>query len=161
MANNTDKSVNLTSDVYGINSYVENVKKKFTPDVGEETLVLGTFGYLGQMFSDIIQNTIVMASEFSNESIPTKAKFEKNIIAHALGLGIDSILATPAQFNVLLTFVEDDIEAWAKANPEASNYKNGGWDFTFDRNIPIYIGDFEFHTDYDILIRKTEVKVSG
>lgn len=161
MANNTDKSVNLTSDVYGINSYVENIKKKFTPEVSEETLVLGTFGYLGEMFSNIIQNTIVMASEFSNESIPTKAKFEKNIIAHALGLGIEDILAVPAQFNVLLTFVEDDIEAWAKANPEASNYKNGGWDFTFDRDIPIYIGDYEFHTDYDILIRKTEVKVSG
>ena len=161
MANNTDKSVNLTSDIYGINSYVENVKKKFTPDVSEDTLVLGIFGYTGQIFSDIIQNTIVMASEFSNESIPTKAKFEKNVIAHALGLGIESILATPAQFDVLLTFVEDDIEAWAKANPSISNYKNGGWDFTFDRDIPIFIGDFEFHTDYDILIRKTEVKVSG
>lgn len=161
MANNTDKSVNLTSDIYGINSYVENVKKKFTPDVSEDTLVLGIFGYTGQIFSDIIQNTIVMASEFSNESIPTKAKFEKNVIAHALGLGIDSILAIPAQFDVLLTFVEDDIEAWAKANPSISNYKNGGWDFTFDRDIPIFIGDFEFHTDYDILIRKTEVKVSG
>ena len=161
MANNTDKSVNLTSDVYGINSYVENVKKKFTPDVNEDTLVLGIFGYTGQMFSDIIQNTIVMASEFSNESIPTKAKFEKNVIAHALGLGIDSILATPAQFDVLLTFVEDDIETWAKANPKQSNYKNGGWDFIFDRDIPIHIGDYEFHTDYDILIRKTEVKVSG
>ena len=49
--------------------------------------MLGIFGYTGQIFSDMIQNTIVMASEFSNESIPTKAKFEKNIIAHALGLG--------------------------------------------------------------------------
>ena len=95
MAQSIDKSTNLTSDVYGINSYVNEIKKYFTPTANEETLMLGIFGYAGQMFSDLMQNSIVMASEFSNESIATKAKFEKNVIAHARGLGITGIDAVP------------------------------------------------------------------
>lgn len=153
MTTNADKSTTLTSDVYGINNYVNEIKKRFTPDVDEDTLLLGIFGYTGQMFSDLLQNSIVMASEFSNESIPTKAKFEKNIIAHALGLGITDINAVPSQFDVLLTFIEDDITEL-----------NGGadtWTFVFDRNTEIYIGDFCFHTDYDIEFKKIKLNNAG
>ena len=158
MAQNIDKSTNLTSDIYGINSYVNRIKKEFTPDVNEDTLVLGIFGYTGQVFSDLIQNTIVMASEFSTESIPTKAKFEKNIIAHALGLGLTDINAIPAQFDVFLSFVEGDIIKWALGE---GNDPNKGWEFRFDKDTPIYIGDFEFHVDYDILIKKVKLENSA
>ena len=154
-----DKSTDLTADVYGINSYVNRIKQQFTPDVNEDTLLLGIFGYFGQMFSDTIQNTIVMASEFSNESIPTKAKFEKNIIAHALGLGISDINATPAQLDVLLTFIEDDIIKWANAKDADGNDKP--WEFIFDKDTPIYIGDYCFHVDYDIRIRKVKLENLG
>lgn len=153
MAIDVDKSTTLTSDIYGINNYVNEIKKRFTPDVDEDTLLLGIFGYTGQMFSDLLQNSIVMASEFSNESIPTKAKFEKNIIAHALGLGITDINAIPSQFDVLLTLVEDDITEL-----------NGGadtWKFVFDRNTEIYIGDFCFHVDYDIEFKKIKLSNTG
>lgn len=147
-----DSSKNLSSDVYGINKYVNEIKKRFTPEVTEDTLMLGIFGYTGQIFSDMLQNTIVMASEFSNESIPTRAKFEKNIIAHALGLGITDINAIPAQFDVLLTFIEDDIISWGAE-------ENGEYTFIFDKDTPIYIGDYCFHTDYDIRIKK--IKLDG
>lgn len=160
MALNIDTSTNLTPDVYGINAYVNEIKKQFTPDVSEDTLMLGIFGYSGQMFSDLLQNSIVMASEFSNESIPTRAKFEKNIIAHALGLGITDIDAVPAQFDVLLTFVEDDISSWYNSRKSKSNI-DGSWTFIFDRNTPIYIGDFCFHVDYDIEIKKIKLQNSG
>lgn len=153
-----DKSTDLTSDVYGINSYVNRLKKEFTSDVNEDTLMLGIFGYMGQVFSDMLQNTVVMASEFSNESIPTKAKFEKNIISHALGLGITDINAIPASFDVLLTFIEDDINKWALSKQTNGNTELV-WEFIFDKDTPIYIGDLEFHTDYDISIKK--LKVSG
>ena len=135
MDSKIDKSTNLTPDVYGINSYVNEIKRKYTPEVDEDTLMLGIFGYTGQIFSDMLQNTIVMASEFSNESIPTKAKFEKNIIAHALGLGIEDINAEPAQFDVFLTFSEDDIIAWAGA--KAANGNDLPWEFIFDKDTPI------------------------
>lgn len=159
MALNIDKGANLTSDVYGINKYVNEIKKKFTPGVHEDTLMLGIFGYTGQIFSDMLQNTVVMASEFSNESIPTKAKFEKNIIAHALGLGIEDINAVPAQLDVLLTFVEDDIINWAGA--KNANGDELPWEFIFDKDTKIYIGDYCFHTDYDIVIRKVKLENSG
>lgn len=159
MDSKIDKSTNLTPDVYGINSYVNEIKRKYTPEVDEDTLMLGIFGYTGQIFSDMLQNTIVMASEFSNESIPTKAKFEKNIIAHALGLGIEDINAEPAQFDVFLTFSEDDIIAWAGAKD--ANGNDLPWEFIFDKDTPIYIGDFCFHVDYDILIRKIRLENTG
>lgn len=159
---NIDKSTNLTSDVYGLNAYVNEIKKRFTPEVKEDTLMLGIFGYTGQVFSDLLQNTVVMASEFSNESIPTKAKFEKNIIAHALGLGITDINAVPAQLDVLLTFVEDDIINWLGARDADGN--DLPWDgdgFIFDSDTPIHIGDFTFYADYDIQIKKIKINNEG
>ena len=159
MALNIDKKTDLTSDIYGINAYVNEIKKKFTPEVNEDTLMLGIFGYTGQIFSDMLQNTVVMASEFSNESIATRAKFEKNIIAHALGLGFSNINATPAQFDVLLTFIEDDIIEWAHKGK--SDKENLPWEFIFDKDTPIYIGDYCYHTDYDIQIRKVLLENAG
>lgn len=159
MSSTIDTSTNLTADVYGINDYVNEIRKKFTPEVADDTLMLGIFGYTGQIFSDLYQNTIVMASEFSKESIPTEAKFEKNIIAHALGVGITDINATPAQMDVLLTFVEDDIIEWAKAKD--GNGNDLPWEFIFDKDTPIYIGNYCFHVDYDIQIRKILLKHSG
>ena len=150
---------NLSPDIYGINDYVNNVKKEFITEVNEDTLMLGTFGYFGQISSDMLQNSIIMASEFSNESIATKAKFEKNIISHALGLGITDINAIPAQMEVFLMFVEDDIINWAKAR--TADGEELPWTFTFDKNNKIYFGDYEFHTDFDIVIKKVEVTTQG
>lgn len=151
---------NLSPDIYGVNEYVNNIKKEFITGLNEDTLMLGIFGYTGQIFSDLLQNSIIMASEFSNESIATKAKFEKNIIAHALGLGITDINAVPAQMSVLLTFVEDDI---INNRPEAqsANGEELSWSFTFDKDNKIYFGDYEFHTDYDIVIKKVSVTTQG
>ena len=145
----------LSSDIYGTNDYVNAIKKEFMPDIPEDTLMLGIFGYMGQIFSDMIQNSIVMASELSNESIPTKAKFEKNIIAHALNLGINNINAVPAQMDVLLTFIENDISNYYNGKNLSNN--DGSWEFIFDKDTPIYIGDHCFHVDYDIEIRKIKV----
>lgn len=158
MAKNINKNLELTSDIYGINSYVNNIKKRFTPGVNEDTLLLGIFGYTGQVLSDMIQNSIIMASEFANESIPTKAKFERNVIAHAMSYGLKDINATPAQFDVILTFVEDDIISWykSKTQNEGSSF-DGSWTFTFDREIPMMVENYEFHSDYDITIKKIKI----
>ena len=150
---------NLSPDIYGVNEYVNNIKKEFITGVNEDTLMLGIFGYFGQISSDLLQNSIVMASEFSNESIATKAKFEKNIIAHALGLGITDINAVPAQMEVLLTFIEDDIINWA--NAKTADGTELPWTFVFDKDNKIYFGEYEFHPDYDIVIKKVEVTTQG
>ena len=56
---NIDKTTDLTADVYGVNAYVNEIKKRYNPEINEDTLVLGIYGYLGQVFSDLIQNDIV------------------------------------------------------------------------------------------------------
>lgn len=139
----------LSPDIYDIADYVNGVKQEFTPDVDEDTLMLGIFGYFGSLMSDMFQNDIIMAAEFANESIPTRAKFDKNVIAHALGLNITSLNATPAKMEVLLTFIEDEI---------INAIGGGSGEFTFDCDNKIYFGDLEFHTDYDIIIKRIKLK---
>lgn len=138
----------LTTDIYDIADYVNKVKKEFTPEVDEDTLMLGIFGYFGSLMSDMFQNDIIMAAEFANESIATRAKFDKNVIAHALGLNFTSINAEPAQMEVLLTFFEDEI---IKA------IGGGSGEFIFDRDSKIYFDTLEFHTDYDIIIKRIQL----
>ena len=130
------------SNIYDLNAYIESVKKKHIQE-DDLTLSMGIFGYLSDVFSTTLQNNIIMASEFGNEAIPTRAKFEKNIIAHALGLGIKNINARPAYMDIVFTISEDVLLA---------NMRNDV--FTFDREVAINIGGFEFHTEYDILIRR-------
>lgn len=92
MSNNSSVNKNgLSTDLYDVSNYVNEIKKEFTPEVDEDTLMLGTFGYFGSLMASNLQNSIVMAGEFANESIPTRAKFEKNIIAHALSLGVEEL----------------------------------------------------------------------
>lgn len=151
----------LSSDIYGIHDYINELKQGYVAEANEDTLMLGIFGYFGEVMANTMQNTIVMASEFSNESIATKAKFEKNIIAHALGLGVSDINAVPAQMEVLLCFLEDDIINWA--NAKTANGDELPWTFIFDKNNKIYFGDkdYEFHPDYNIVIKKVEVTTQG
>ena len=144
--NNNDKK--LTTDLYEIADYVGEIQTENMDGVSQDTLMLGIFGYMREVFTQTIQNTIIMASEFANEGIATKAKFEKNIIAHALGLGITSINAVPAQMEVYLTFVEDEI---------INAIGGGSGDFIFDRDNQIFFNDLEFHPDYDIIIRRVKL----
>ena len=135
----------LTPDIYDISTYVNTVKQEYTPDVDEDTLMLGIFGYFGSLMSDMFQNDIIMAAEFANESIATRAKFEKNVIAHALALNITTLNASPAKMDVLLTFIEDEI---------INAIGGGSGEFKLDCDNVIYFGNLEFHPDYDIIIRR-------
>ena len=146
--NNNENTAKLTPDLYDITEYVGEIQQANTESVSEETLMLGIFGYQREVFSQAIQNSIIMASEFANEGIATKAKFEKNIIAHALSLGITNINAVPAKMDVYLTFIEDEI---------ITAIGGGSGDFVFDCDNKIYFEDLEFHTDYDIIIRRVKL----
>lgn len=144
----TDNSKALSADIFEISDFVHALKKDYV-NIPDETLYLGIFGYLSEGFSSLFQNSIVMAAEYSNESIPAKAKFEKNIIANALGLGITEINAKPATMEVMILFKKEDIE---------KNLHNDT--FVLSREYPIYIGDFEFHLDYDVVLRRNSLATS-
>ena len=138
---NTNPS-KLNASVYDLNNYVENIKSRHIPE-DDLTLSMGIYGYLGDINSNMLQNVITMAAEYSNEAIPIKAKFEKNIISHALALGIDKITAVPATLSTMIIFNEEEL---------LLNMVNNV--FTLDRESKIMIGDYEFHPEYDIKITR-------
>ena len=138
----------LSEDIYKINEFVDSIKQKYV-DISEDTLALGLFGYMGTVFSNLIENTTIMASEYSNEAIPTKAKFERNVIAHALALGINKIWAEPATISVLLCIQEQ-----ALINNMVDNK------FVLDKEYIFYVGEdqsYPYTIDYDIIIRRDKL----
>ena len=140
----------LNSDIYDITRFVDDIKKRNIDGIEDkETLMVGMYGYLGYQFSSLLQNAIVTASELSNEAIPTRAKFDRNVITHALSLGVDKVAATPANMKVLLMFPEKALKA---------NMIDG--EFTFTANTPLNFDEFEFHTDYDITIKYNDLSDS-
>ena len=140
----TTSSKILNSDIYDITKFVDDIKKKNIDgiDSSKETLLIGMYGYMGYQFASLLQNAIVTASELSNEAIPTRAKFDRNVITHALSLGVKKVAATAANMKVLLMFPEKALRA---------NMADGK-KFIFHKETPINFDEFEFHTDYDIEI---------
>ncbi len=98
----------LNSDIYDLTEFVDDIKKININGVGsdKETLLVGMYGYLGYEFTSLLQNAIVVSSELANEAIPTRAKFDRNVITHALSLGVKKVAATAATMKVLLMFPE-------------------------------------------------------
>lgn len=142
----------LSTDIYRIAEYVDSIKQRYI-DVPEDTLALGMFGYLSAIFSNLIENTATQASEYANEAVPIKAKFEKNVIAHALSFGINEIFATPAEADVIMFFPEDVIIA--NMNRFGSNNK-----FVIDKEMVFSLGDdksFPYHLDHDIVLRRDKL----
>lgn len=137
----------ITPDIYGITDHINDLKKDYF-SANEESLMVGTLGYIGSILASQWENQIVMASQYSNEAISTKAKFKRNIIAHALSFDAISITATPACMDVQVVLLENEVE-------RNLNEKN---QFIIDSTQPIYIEDFEFHFDYDIILTKTKIK---
>lgn len=138
----------VSTDIYRISEFIDNIKAKYV-DIPEDTLILGIYGYLSSVLSNLMENTTIMASEYSNEAIPTKAKYERNIIAHALALGINNINATPAQIDMLIGLPEEALIA---------NMTND--EFTLDKEYIYQIGEREqypFILDYDIIIRRNRL----
>ena len=62
----------LNTDIYKVSEFIDKLKAKYI-DIPEDTLVLGVYGYLSSIFGNLLENTAITASEYSNEAIPTKA----------------------------------------------------------------------------------------
>ena len=150
MANNTTSSTtqkevewSVTNDIYSIVDAVDNLKKRFVEDENETTLALGIFGFLGDTEAKKIQTNVIIAGELGNEMFPQRAKLDKNIITHAMNCNVEHINAVPASITVNLMIKEEDLDNLMQNN-----------EFILDRYCPIYIEDYEFHLDYDVLIKR-------
>lgn len=133
----------ISSDIYDINRYVNNIMRKHV-DIDDETHYAGLFGYLNEVHSLLLQNQIIASAELANEAIPIMAKYDKSVITHAASLGVNNINATPSLFNVIIMLSEEQI---------VENMHDGT--FIHDTSVPIYVGDYEFHTPYDIIITQS------
>ena len=137
----------LDTDIYNAARLVGKLKQKYI-DINEDTLFLGIYGYLQSIFQNLVQNTATVAADYANEAIPTKAKFEKNVIAHALALGLKNIYAKPAELDIVLAFSEENI---------INNLDNNN-SIILDKDIVFNLGNdavYPYILDYDIILKRT------
>ena len=145
--NNTSSEWNISTDIYNIREMVDEIKAKYVEDEDETTLALGIFGFLGDTEAKKIQTATIMAGELGNEMFPTRAKLDKNILAHAIYCNIGQINAIPSEMTIRIGIKETDLDKYMTDNT-----------FTFDKNCAIYIGESEFHLDYDIILKRREAR---
>lgn len=153
MANTDALTHMLSSDVYSIADAVNNLKAQYV-DEDEQTLAMGIFGYIGSMETAKIQTAITMASELSNEVFPNRAKYDRNIITHAMLYDIVDIDAIPATLPAVIYIRKSDIELYSVNDK-----------FIIDKNCSIFIDDpddpsadsYEFHLFYDVILSKVTI----
>lgn len=146
MASNTQTTDwNISTDIYDIVGTLNNIKKRYVDDEDETTLALGIFGYITDTEAKKIQTSTIMTGELGNEMFATRAKLTKNVLAHAIFSNIEDINAVPSRMLINIGIKLDDFEANAINNR-----------FVFDSECPIFIGDYEFHFDYDIILVRSK-----
>ena len=144
-SNNTDQSSEwaISTDIYSIVDQLNKLKARYVDDVNETTLSLGIFGFIGDTEAKKIQTSVIMAGELGNEMFPTRAKLNKNILAHAIYCNIEGINAVPATLTVNIGVKESDLDTYMQNDQ-----------FVFQASNSIFIRDKEFHLDYDIHLRR-------
>lgn len=146
--NSKESEWSINSDIYDIVDSIKGVQKRYIEDEDETTLSLGVFGFVADTEAKKIQTATIIAGQLGNEMFPTRASLTKNVIAHATYNGIEDINAVPANITVTICIKIDDID----------KYIDNDNCFYLDCNNPIFIGDYEFHLDYDVKIKKIKIK---
>lgn len=147
---NTDNQNILSTDIYDISNFLDQIRKDNITNISDTSAMVGIFGYMNEMFSQTLQNSLVVISENTNETIPTRAKFTKNIINHAMNLGITDICAKPAVMTMMIYMPISYIES----NFTEINKTTGKAKFILSKDCPIKVGTHEFHLDYDIIFTR-------
>lgn len=155
----TDTNSNkvLSTDIYEISDFIDQIRSNNITDLDETASMVGIFGYMNEIFGQTLQNTLIEVSESSNETIPTKAKFSKNVIAHALNYGITKIMSQPATMTLMIYMPISYIET----NFVELDSSTGTAKFIFDKNVPIFVDEYEFHLDYDIIFKRVKSAKDG
>jgi len=148
---NTNSETLISTDIFEIAEFYDYIRANHIPDLDETSSMVGIFGYMNEMFSQSLQNTLIAISETTNETIPTRAKFTKNVITHALNYGITDINAKPAVMTIMmylpLTYFEANVTTDNTDDRERKIFR-------LSKNVPIFVDKFEFHLDYDIIITR-------
>lgn len=146
-AKSTVSEWNISTDIYDIVNSLDNLKARYINDEDETTLALGIFGYITDTEAKKIQTSTIMAGELGNEMFPTRAKLTKNVLAHAIYCNITDINAVPAHMMLNIGIKIEDLDTYMINNR-----------FIFDASSPIFIEQYEFHFDYDIILVRSKSK---
>lgn len=136
-------ATNFDPSIYNIHQTVNDIAKMYVPNESEDTLALGLFGYIGDIASLQIQNDIILNSELGNELWPSRAKYEKNVIAHSIIQNITDINAKPAIIQAYIGIEEEKLDKLFINDV-----------FTIDKEYIFRIGKFDFHLEYDLLLQR-------
>lgn len=154
---NTSKTI-LSSDIYDVSTFLDQIRADTIPDLDDTASVIGIFGYMNEMFSQSLQNTLIVTAETSNEAIPTRAKFTRNVINHAMNLNITDIYAKPASMTMMfylpIEYLKNNLSEIKEGEVGAKRT------FILDRMCPVFVGNFEFHFDYDIIFTQIRIPTS-
>ena len=143
MSDNEENIVN--TDIYNMNEALFNMQKNMMEETDEETLSLGTYGWFNSAISQMIVSNIKVAADNSNEVFATRAKYDKNVIYHAINSEITDINAVPASIPVLFCILEDSL---------TNLFEEQGEIVTISDECKFMIGEYEYHFDYPVLITK-------
>ena len=131
----------ISTDIYELAETVDEVQRQHMESESDRTRAAGINGYLNDINSLQLQNAVIVASELANEMWPSRAKFEKNVIAHAIIYNIEDINAIPATMRVFIGIPELTVQNMLTNDR-----------IVFDKESPFYIGGYEFHLQYDLLL---------
>lgn len=134
----------ISTDIYKIVETVDNLKKRYI-DESETTLALGLPGFIGDLEAKKIQTAVIQTGELGNEMFPSRAKLDKNILTHAIYQNVQDINAEASYIVANIGIKVSDLDKHMKDNR-----------FVFDRECPIYIGQYEFHFDYDVILERSQ-----
>lgn len=137
---------NINTDIYDIGNNIRNLQKRYLVDQDETTLSMGIFGFLADTEAKKIQTATIMAGQLGNEMFPTRARLTKNVLAHAIYNNIEGINAVPAKMAATIMIKMTDLEEYLVDNK-----------FYLDADSAIFVGEYEFHFDYDVMITRKAV----
>lgn len=143
----TDTDWKIDTDIYDISDNINRLQKRYIEDESETTLALGIFGFTSDLEAKKIQTSTIMTGQLGNEMFPTRARLSKNVLTHAIYNNIEGINAVPAHIDVSMCIRTTDFDTYMDSSNE----------FIIDADCPIMIDEYEFHFDYDILIKRKKV----
>lgn len=137
----------LGNDIYELSHVVNEVQKQHMEQESDRTRSIGINGYLNDIDSLQLQNANIVASELANEMWPSRAKFEKNVIAHAIIQNITDINAVPATMRVFIGIPEETVKKMLENDR-----------IILDKESVYNIGGYEFHLQYDLWVTRNIIE---
>lgn len=135
----------VNNDIYNMHDALFNMQKNMMEETDEETLSLGTYGWFNAVLTKMITSNIRVAADNSNEVFPTRAKYDKNVIYHAINSEITDINATPASMEIMFCIKEESLNALFAEQGEV---------VIISDECKLIVGKYEYHFDYPIQISK-------